>query len=111
GDVLRGRYPQRTDRFQSGFCKQRGVEDEFRSVLQACSQANAKLVMSYSSPTGLLLKRYEKQGLKPLPAVRKLCKESFRSVRIEKKRFMHSGQGDSNLDIDELLIVCTDPKS
>ena len=39
-----------------------------------------------------------------------LCRESYRSVRTKRKALMHSGQGDSNKTIDELLLICSDPR-
>jgi len=111
GEILRGRYPALSDRFQSGFCRAARVEDEFRTVIRAAAASGAKLVISYSSPTGLLLKQFARDGDRPpLERFRDLCRESYGAVRILERPLMHSGQGDSNISIDELLVVCTEPR-
>ena len=111
GEILRGRYPVIDRRFRSGFCRSGRVEDEFRRVIRASAASGAKLVMSYADPTGLLLRKYggEPGARRPVSRFRDLCRESYRRVRVDRRRMMHSGQGDSNLQIDELLLVCTDP--
>ena len=110
-EILRGRYPVIDRRFRSGFCRSGRVEDEFRRVIRASAASGAKLVMSYADPTGLLLRKYggEPGARRPVSRFRVLCRESYRRVRVDRRRMMHSGQGDSNLQIDELLLVCTDP--
>ncbi|MBN1441913.1 MAG: DNA adenine methylase, partial [Planctomycetes bacterium] len=97
--VTRGRYPLIDERFQSGFCRPGEVEDEFRRVITAAAAAGAKLVISYSSPTGLLLKRYarESRGQDPVKRFEALCREGYRRVRTLRRPMMHSGQGDSFL--------------
>ncbi len=111
GRILRGRYPQ--GRFQSGFCSKETVEDEFRRVILAAAGAGAKLVVSYASPTGLLLKRYARKwpADDPVKRMEGLCLEGFRDVRTARLPMMHSGQGDRNLRIEELLVVCTRPRT
>jgi adenine-specific DNA methylase len=112
GELLRGRYPVLAHRFRSDFCSPTKVEDEFRMVLGAVSGSGAKLVISYSSPTGLLLKEFSRQGSsEPLDRLRRMCGEFYESVEILKRPMMHSGQGDSNIAIDELLVVCGRPHS
>ena len=111
GRVLRGRYPEIEERFQSGFCRAPSVEEEFRQVIRAAAATGAKLVISYSSPTGLLLKRYMRETPErdPVERLEELCQEAFSDVRTERRALMHSGQGDSNLSIEELLVVCRQP--
>ena len=112
GEILRGRYPEIGHRFQSGFCHLSRVEDEFRRVIHGAAAAGAKLVISYSAPTGLLLKRYARQYPRKDPVARMetLCREAYAGVRTERRRLMHSGQGDSNLAVEELLVVCREPR-
>ena len=99
-------------RFRSDFCSPTKVEDEFRMVLGAVSGSGAKLVISYSSPTGLLLKEFVRQdSSEPLERLRRQCGEFFEGVEILKRPTMHSGQGDSNIAIDELLVICSRPHS
>ena len=76
------------------------------------ASCGAKLVISYASPTGLLLKEYVREGYDdPLARLHDLCGEFFASVEILRRPMMHSGQGDSNISIDELLVVCGRPHS
>ncbi len=112
GELLRGRYPVLSQRFRSDFCSPAKVENEFRRVLKGASSCGAKLVISYSSPTGLLLKEYSSQGsAEPLERFGALCREFYAKVEIRRRPMMHSGQGDSNIAIDELLVVCSEPHS
>ena len=112
GQVLRGRYPEIDGRFQSGFCRRADVEDEFRQVIRAAAHTGAKLIISYSSPTGLLLKQYAKTDpdCDPVSKLEALCGESYRRVVTRRRDLMHSGQGDSNLKIEELLVICRQPR-
>ena len=112
GAVVRGRYPDIRRRFQSGFCRPASVEDEFRQVIRAAAGSGAKLVISYASPTGLLLKHYAKTfpGTKPIRRFESLCRENYRKVVTKRLPMMHSGQGDRNLAIEELLVVCSGPR-
>jgi hypothetical protein len=109
GKVLRGRYPVLGSRFQSDFCRRSRVEDEFRKIIRAASAAGAKLVISYASPTGLLLKRYAAEGSRkaPLKRFQDLCREGYSRVRVLTCPLNHSGQGDSTLRVEEVLVVCT----
>ncbi len=112
GKILRGRYPLIGRRFQSRFCKPSFVEGEFRRVAIGCARSGAKLVVSYSNPTGLLLKRFAARGDRdPVESFRRLCLESFERVEILRQPLTHSGQGDSNLSIEELLVVCSRPRT
>ena len=112
GETLRGRYPDIGQRFQSGFCHASRVEDEFRHVIYGAAAAGAKLVISYSAPTGLLLKRYAREdpGQDPIARLEALCRERYRRVRTERQPLLHSGQGDSNIQVEELLVVCCAPR-
>jgi len=111
GKPVRGRYPQIGTRFQSGFARASAVEDEFRKVIAACAASGAKLVISYSSPTGLLLKRYAKMGAAdPVRELERLCLEAYRDVSTERHKMVHSGQGDSNIPVEELVVFCSRPR-
>lgn len=112
GAVLRGRYPVIDRRFRSNFCRRAKVEGEFRRVARAAAAVGAKLVVSYSSPTGLLLREYARQDPKcePVRRFEELCGEFYGDVSTERRAMTHSGQGDSNLRIEELLVVCREPR-
>ena len=112
GSILRGRYPAIERRFRSGFCSTRRIEEEFRTVARAAAASGSKLVISYSHPSGLLLREYAKRqpGEDPVAMFEALFRETYREVRTERKALMHSGQGDSNKTIDELLVICRDPR-
>jgi hypothetical protein len=113
GRVVRGRYPVIGRRFQSGFTSRILVEEEFRAIARAAAGSGAKLVVSYSWPSGLLLKEYARQGgrIDPLDRFEALFRESYSDVSTRKRRMMHSGQGDSNISIEEILVVCRGPRS
>lgn len=108
GQALRGRYPSIETRHQSSFCSKLSVEEAFRQAILASARAGAKLIISYSSPTGLLLKEYAKEAGSGDPVERfaALCREGYRSVEVRRLPLLHSGQGDKNRTIDELLLIC-----
>lgn len=112
GQATRGRYPRIEQRFQSDFCRRAAVEGEFRRVIQAAAGAGAKLVISYSSPTGLLLKTYLRQRPTedPIQRLEALCGERYRTVTTKRLAMTHSGQGEPSRRIEELLVVCKGPK-
>ncbi len=108
GAILRGRYPVIGERFLSGFCSAKTVAREFELVIRAAAASGSKLVISYGAPNGLLLKtwRREDPSTDPVTRLESLCRESFRRVDLRRRRLMHSGQGDSNIATDELIVVC-----
>ncbi len=112
GRVTAGRYPEIANRFQSAFCRPRTVEGEFERIITASANSGSKLVISYGSPNGLLLKVYRKKhgGKDPVGLLAGLCRARFKSVEVLRRRLLHSGQGDSNIDTDELLLVCERPR-
>lgn len=112
GCVTVGRYPEIGYRFQSLFCRPRTVEAEFARVIAASAGSGAKLVISYGTPNGLLLKVYrrKKPGRDPVLLLEDLCRQGYRSVETLRRRLLHSGQGDKNLATDELLVVCEGPR-
>ena len=110
GTVVRGRYPQIAHRFQSDFCRRATVEGEFRRVARAAAGAGAKLVISYASPSGLLLKQYAKRTSQPVRLLEKLCRECYGDVETRRLPLKHSGQGDKNLSVEELLVICRRPR-
>ena len=112
GRVLRGRYPELAERFQSGFCRPATVEGEFRLVARAAAGAGAKLVVSYAAPTGLLLKEYARRrhGGDPVRRLERLLGESYAEVRTRRRSLIHSGQGEAGRAVEELLVVCRAPR-
>lgn len=112
GVILRGRYPRITDRFRSGFCSPTTVEAEFERVIRAAAGSGSKLVISYGSPGGLLLKMYTKREPEgdAIGTLRALCQRHYREVVIHTRRLTHSGQGDVCIPSDELLFVCRAPR-
>lgn len=112
GGVVRGRYPAIERRFQSAFAKRRSVEGEFRTVIRASAAAGAKLIVSYASPTGLLLEEYAKRhpGTDPVRLLEALCREAYDEVATEREPVLHSGQGDKNREVEELVIICKKPR-
>ena len=69
-------------------------------------------MISYAYPTGLLLKTYAQsaQQGEPLERFQNLCREAYQNVRLLRRPMMHSGQGDSSLRVEELLVVCKEPR-
>lgn len=112
GTVFRGRYPAGGSRFQSDFCVPRKVEDEFRRLIYAASATGAKLVVSYASPSGLLLRTLAKKVGEEaaLELFRHLVLEGYESVEIERTPLVHSGQGDAFIPVEELLVIGTKPR-
>jgi hypothetical protein len=112
GRTLRGRYPEIRSRFQSNFCRAAAVEGEFERVIRAAAGSGAKLIISYGSPNGLLLKHYRRRTPRrdPVDGLEGLCRRAYGKVRVLKRQLLHSGQGDSMLPTDELLVVCTEPR-
>lgn len=114
GGATKGRYPSRERRHQSAFCRRATVEDELRDLIEACARSGASVVLSYARESGLLLRRYrEDEGLSDAAAMERflgLARASFKDVELREKSLHHSGQGDSNRVVTELLVVCTRPK-
>ena len=62
---------------------------------------------------GLLLKTWRERGDSPARALARfaeLARRSYRDVAIRTQRLLHSGQGDSNRTVTELLLVAKSPK-
>ena len=107
GELTRGRYPGQEKRFTSDFCSSIKAEDAFRSVARSCKERGASLLLSYSTDTGLLTRRWRNLGDEnPASRFRNLLLEYYGSVEIREKTLMHSGQGDSNRSVRELLLLC-----
>ena len=108
GDELtKGRYPLRENRFSSDFCSGTQVENAFRKVAEGCVRKGSNLLISYSGDTGLLTKKWSKEGhAQPAARLRELLLEYFSVVEIREQKLMHSGQGDSNKPVQELLLLC-----
>ncbi|MEZ0229777.1 MAG: DNA adenine methylase [Planctomycetota bacterium] len=114
GAATKGRYPSRDRRHQSAFCRRATVEDEVRDLLEACARSGANVVFSYARESGLLLRRYrEDEGLSDGAAVDRflgLARECFRDVELREKSLHHSGQGDSNRVVTEMLVIARQPR-
>ncbi len=111
GEVTRGLYPLIEHRFQSDFCKRQRVEDSFRDIAKKAAQLGSRLLVSYSEDSGLLLKYWAEQGeTEPLKRFHLLFRDYFEKVEIRDRFLMHSGQGDSNIKIREILVLCEQPK-
>ncbi|MFN0058517.1 MAG: DNA adenine methylase [Planctomycetota bacterium] len=105
--LTRARYPRVAARHQSEFCQPANVEAAFRKTAQQCRQLGARLLVSYSLQSGLLLKRWRKAGdADPRRRFHQLFRDYYESVEIREMSLMHSGQGDSNLNVQELLVLC-----
>ena len=71
----------------------------------------ARMLVSYSLQSGLLLKRWRKSGdADPRRRFHQLFRDYYESVEIREMSLMHSGQGDSNLNVQELLVLCETAK-
>lgn len=114
GAATKGRYPARDLRHQSAFCRRATVEDELRDLFAACARTGAAAILSYARESGLLLRRYrEDEGLSERAAVERflsLARASYRTVTLRERRLHHSGQGDSNRTVTEMLVVATRPR-
>ncbi len=110
GHLTKGRYPAREHRFQSDFCKSERVEGAFREVVEASANLGAKLLVSYSPDSGLLLKSWRthaKDGdLPPESRFMELFRDYYPAVEVRQRELMHSGQGDSNRSVREVLVLC-----
>lgn len=108
GDELtKGRYPIRETRFTSDFCSGSQVEEAFRKVAKGCVSRGASLLISYSGDTGLLTKKWTREGhSQPVAQMRDLLLEYFKTVEVREQKLMHSGQGDTNKAVQELLLLC-----
>ncbi|MEE8142220.1 MAG: DNA adenine methylase, partial [Planctomycetota bacterium] len=107
GTVTKGRYPVRERRYQSDFCKADKVEGAFRRIIEAVQKRGAALLVSYSADSGLLLKHWKANGVKdPVTRFHGMFREFFPKVEIRERQLMHSGQGDSNRKVRELLVLC-----
>lgn len=115
GAATKGRYPEIGRRHQSAFCRRATVEDELRALLGACARAGAACAVSYARESGLLLRTYrENDGLSESASLERfqdLARSSYRRVELRERRLAHSGQGDSNRVVTELLLVCREPRA
>lgn len=105
--LTKGRYPLRENRFTSEFCSGSQVEEAFRKVAEGCVRRGANLLISYSGDTGLLTKKWTREGHdQPVAHMRDLLLEYFSNVEVREQKLMHSGQGDTNKAVQELLLLC-----
>jgi adenine-specific DNA methylase len=114
GHTTKGRYPLRATRHQSAFCHKRGVEAELRALARETAARGAALVLSYGEENGLVFKTWRERGDSKAQALRRfegLARDVFRDVKLIKRPLLHSGQGDSNKTVTELLLVASAPKN
>ncbi|MEZ6188803.1 MAG: DNA adenine methylase [Planctomycetota bacterium] len=113
GGHSKGRYPLLSLRHRSPFCVKRSVEQELRDLVLASAHRGASLVLSYGEENGLALKTWRDQGLSAREARARfvdLARVGYRHVELRTRALMHSGQGDSNHQITELLLIARDPR-
>lgn len=111
GRPTRGVYPVLDRRYQSRFCRSDSVEAAFRTVAQRTAARGSALLVSYSEESGLLLKNWRQQGeSNPLRRFGQLFRDSYERVEVRDRELMHSGQGDSNRKVRELLVLCESPR-
>ena len=113
GQVTKGRYPRLEQRHRSPFCVRSKVEAELRALIEGVAARGAGLVLSYGEENGLLLRTYRDAGLTPARALRRfadLARGVFEEVQLEKRQLLHSGQGDSNHEVTELLLIGRKPR-
>lgn len=85
----------RHDRFQSNFCYEGKVEEEFDFVASTSAKMKAKLAISYSE-----------RGLVPPQTIAKICKQYYKKVKIHYFQHNHSMQGRGMiLGLNEVLIT------
>lgn len=113
GGRSKGRYPLLSLRHRSPFCVKRSVEGEFRDLVLGTAHRGAALVLSYGEENGLLLRTWRQRGDSARRARKRfvdLARLGYRSVELRTRELLHSGQGDSNHRVTELLLVANDPR-
>lgn len=114
GRPTKGRYPALDARHQSAFCARRLVERELSDLAHATAARGAALVLSYAEENGLVLRGWREGGCSPVEALRRfegLAAAAYADVELIKRPLLHSGQGDSNHTVTELLLVARRPRS
>ena len=114
GGATKGRYPARETRHRSPFCVRGQVERELAAVVEETARRGAALVLSYGEENGLLLRRWREGGLSAAEArarFQALAGAGYRQVELVERALLHSGQGDSNHRVTELLLVARAPRS
>lgn len=113
GKTTKGRYPVIEERHQSPFCHKRGVDGELRALCAETATRGSALVLSYAEENGLWFKVQAERGASPAEAREgflDLAREAYRDVRLETQGLLHSGQGDSNHQVTELLLIARKPR-
>lgn len=114
GRLTKGRYPVRGTRPRSGFCVRRQVERELTDLVRLTAERGAALVLSYGEENGLVLRAWRDEGCSAAEALRRferLAGAAYADVRLSRRPLLHSGQGDSNHTVTELLLVARRPRS
>lgn len=113
GKTTKGRYPVIGARHQSPFCHKRGVDGELRALCQETAARGSALVLSYAEENGLWFKVQKERGASAAEAREgflDLARAAYRDVRLETQGLLHSGQGDSNHQVTELLLIARKPR-
>ncbi len=114
GRLTKGRYPARGTRARSGFCVRRQVERELADLARLTAERGAALVLSYGEENGLALRAWRDAGCSAAEALRRferLAGAAYADVELTRRPLLHSGQGDSNHTVTELLLVARRPRS
>ena len=79
----------------------------YDAVVESVRALGAHLLVSYSDENGLLLRRWRACGeVDPRKRFRDLFRDYYPRVEIRERQLLHSGQGDSNRNVVELLVLC-----
>ena len=114
GRLTKGRYPALGARPRSGFCGRRQVERELSDLARLTAERGAALVLSYGEENGLVLRTWRDEGCSAAEALRRferLAGAAYADVSLKRRPLLHSGQGDSNHTVTELLLVARRPRS
>lgn len=114
GHLTKGRYPALGARHRSGFCVRGQVEGELSDLARLTAERGAALVLSYGEENGLALRTWRDTGCSAAEALRRferLAGAVYADVELGRRPLLHSGQGDSNHTVTELLLVARRPRS
>lgn len=85
----------RNDRFQSNFCYESKVKNEFEFIIRSASEMKSKMAISYSE-----------RGLISPREISQICRKYFKNVKIHTFKHTHSMQGRGMImDMREVLIT------
>ena len=85
----------RGDRFQSNFCYEGKVRDEFDFIIKSTFEMNSKIAISYSE-----------RGLITPKEIAEICKKYYKKVKIHTFKHTHSMQGRGMItEMNEVLVT------